>query len=383
MDGSSEPSATKRSQKVRAARRMGRRLRGSSKSKATKGGKAPTIKDVAERAQVAPGTVSNVLTGRRPVAEDLRRKVLKAVDALDYRPNQIAASLRTQQTRSIGIVVPDLKNPFFAELVYHIDELAATSNYQTLLVGSNETEIREVERIQALIARRVDGLIIAPTRDGVSEIALPPVARFPTVFVDRGFGFGEFDTITADSRDAGYRGARHLLDLGHRDIAILMTTAELTNISDRVEGCCRALAEAGLADRKQVIGGSWTIEGCRRALEPALLGMCRPTAVFAMAYVATLGAIQAIRRAGLAFPEEISVLGFDDSEWMTALHPYVSTVRQPVKEIASLAWNRLSARIAGKGGSPFRVQLPCTLEVRESTLPPAVLSHRRTEGSTP
>jgi LacI family transcriptional regulator len=377
MDGSSQLPVVKHSRKRQTTRRMSTRLRGTTKPKRPKDYRAPTIKDVAERAGVAPGTVSNVLTGRRPVAEDLRQQVLRAVDALGYRPNQIAASLRTRQTRSIGIVVPDLKNPFFAELVYHIDELAATSNYQTLLVGSNETEIREVERIQALIARRVDGLIIAPTRDGVSEIALPPITRFPTVFVDRGFGSGGFDTITADSRDAGYRGARHLIEIGHRDIAILMTTAQLTNISDRVEGCCRALAEAGLANRKQVISGSWTIEGCRRALEPALLGKRRPTAVFAMAYVATLGAIQAIRRVGLAFPEEISVLGFDDSEWMTALHPYVSTMRQPVKEISSLAWNRLCARIAGKAGGPLRVQLPCTLEVRESTSPPAAVLLRR------
>jgi len=311
------------------------------------------------------------------VAEDLRQQVLKAVDALDYRPNQIAASLRTQRTRSVGIVVPDLTNPFFAEIVYHLDELAATSNYQTLLVGSNETQKREVERIQALIARRVDGLIIAPTRDGVSEIALPPITGFPTVLVDRGFGSDGFDTITADSRDAGYRGARHLIELGHRDIAMLVTTAELTNISDRAEGCCRALAEAGIAGRKQVIYGGWTIEGCRRALEPALVGKRRPTAVFAMAYVATLGAIQAIRRAGLAFPEEISVLGFDDSEWMTVLHPYVSTLRQPVEEISSLAWDRLCARMTGKADDPLRVQLPCTLEVRESTSPPAAIrSHR-------
>ena len=346
------------------------RSRGANKPKS---GKASTIKDVAEMAGVDPGTVSNVLTGRRTVAPDLRRRVLRAVEALDYRPNQIAASLRSQQSRSVGIVVPDLMNPFFGELLYHIDQLAAASNFQTLLVGSNETEIREAERIQGLTARRVDGLIIAPTRDGISEGALPFIAGIPTVLVDRGFGFAGFDTITADSREAGYRGARHLLELGHRDIAILVTSTELENISDRAEGFYTALAEAGAASRKQVINGSWTIEGCRRALEPVLLRKNRPTAVFALAYVATLGAVQAIRNVGLAFPEEISVLGFDDSEWMTALHPYVSTLRQPVKEISSLAWNQLSGRIAGNAGGPVRAKLPCTLEIRESTSPPPAI----------
>jgi len=318
-----------------------------------------------------------VLTGRRPVTEHLRQKVLRAVRALDYRPNQIAASLRTQQTRSVGIVVPDLKNPFFAELVYHIDELAAASNYQTLLVGSNETEKREVKRLQALVARRVDGLIIAPTRDSVSEIAFGPATRLPIVLVDRGFGSLDFDTVSSDSLDAGYRGVRYLLEVGHRDIAILATTAELRNISERVEGYCRALAEAGLTENRQVIYGGWTIESCRRALEPALLGTRRPTAVFATAYVATLGAIQAIRTVGVSFPDEISVLGFDDSEWMTVLHPYVSTLRQPVKDISFQAWNRLCARIAGKADGYLRAQLPCTLEVRESTSAPAAIrSHR-------
>jgi LacI family transcriptional regulator len=348
-----------------------------SRAKKPKSDKPSTIKDVAEMAGVAPGTVSNVLTGRRSVAPDLRQRVLRAVEVLDYRPNQIAAGLRSQQTRSLGIVVPDLMNPFFAELVYHLDRLAAASNYQTLLAGSNETEKLEAERIQGLIARRVDGLIIAPARDGVSEDALPFIAGTPTVLLDRGFGFNGFDSITADGRDAGYRGARHLLELGHRDIAVLVTSTELENVSDRADGFYTALAEAGAASRRQVINGGWTIEGCRRALEPVLIKKNRPTAVFAVAYVATLGAIQAIRGAGLAFPEEISVLGFDDSEWMRVLHPYVSTLRQPVKEMSSLAWNQLSGRIAGSTGGPVRAKLPCTLEIRESTAPPSAIRPRQ------
>jgi LacI family transcriptional regulator len=350
---------------------------GGSTAKKPKSDKPSTIKDVAEMAGVAPGTVSNVLTGRRSVAQDLRQRVLRAVEALDYRPNQIAAGLRSQQTRSLGIVVPDLMNPFFAELVYHLDRLAANSNYQTLLAGSNETEILEAERIQSLIARRVDGLVIAPTRDGVSEGVLPSIAGTPTVLLDRGFGFDGFDSITADSRDAGYRGARHLLELGHRDIAVLVTSTELGNISDRAEGFYTALAEAGAGSRRQVIDGGWTIDGCRRALEPVLLKKKRPTAVFAVTYVATLGAIQAIRSAGLAFPEEISVLGFADSEWMTVLHPYVSTLRQPVKEMSSLAWNQLFGRIGGNTGGPVRAKLPCTLEIRESTSPPSAIRSRQ------
>src|SRR5271168_3987426 len=165
------------------------RSRGGPRGKKPMSGKASTIKDVAEMAGVAPGTVSNVLTGRRAVAQDLRRRVLRAVEALDYRPNQIAASLRSQQSRSVGIVVPDLMNPFFGELLYHIDQLAATSNFQTLLVGSNEKEIRKAERIQGLTSRRVGGLVIATTRVGRSGGASPFIAGIPTVVIGRCFSF--------------------------------------------------------------------------------------------------------------------------------------------------------------------------------------------------
>src|SRR5688500_3490535 len=133
--------------------------------------KPPTIRDVAELASVAPATVSNVLTGRRPVAEDRKQRVLAAVAQLGYRPNHLAASLRRQETRTIGIVIPDLTNPFFAALVHRIEELAAEADYQILLMSSNEDPEQEAHRVEVLLARQTDGLIIAPARDDVSAFA--------------------------------------------------------------------------------------------------------------------------------------------------------------------------------------------------------------------
>jgi len=332
-----------------------------------------TVRDVAERAGVAPGTVSNVLTGRRPVAEGLRQLVLKAVEALDYHPNHVAASLRLQQTRSIGIVVPDLTNPFFSAFVRHVEELAAESNYQILLVGSNESKSREADRVRTLIARRIDGLIIAPTQDDVGETMGDAGGLPPTVLVDRAIDTEEFDVIGADNFDAGYCGARHLLKLGHRDIALAVTAAGLANIRERIEGYRHAMTEAGLADRVQLIHGGLTIDSCRESVLHQLMGERRPSAIFATAYVATLGAIQAIRGTSLVFPEDISLLGFDDFEWMTALRPYISTLRQPIHEIAANAWNLLHARLVGEVNGHLRVRLPCTLEVRESTCPPSTV----------
>jgi LacI family transcriptional regulator len=130
------------------------------------------------------------------------------------------------------------------------------------------------------------------------------------------------------------------------------------------------LAEAGISKSERVVYGGVTVDSCREAIRPELLKQDRPTAIFGTAYVATLGAVQAIRAANLSIPEDISLLGFDDSDWMTVLRPYVSTIRQPIQDIATNSWNRLHARVIGDVEGHLHMQLPCTLEVRESTCPP-------------
>ena len=336
---------------------------------------APTIRDVAARAGVATATVSNVLTGRRQVAEDRRHRVLAAVDALGYQPNRLAAGLRRQRTGTVGMVVPDLTNPFFAALVQQVEELAAAADCQILLVDSSNDPAREAARTRALLAHRIDGLIMAPTEDALPAAGgagLPPV-----VLVDRGFGLPGFDTVAADNEEACHRGCRHLLELGHRDIALLATARELANIRDRIEGYRRALGEAGLGSRERVVTGGLSIEGCRAAIEQELRRADRPTAIFAVTHPATLGAIKAIRAVDLAFPEDVSLLGFDDVDWMTVLRPYVSTIAQPIDAMAATAWRLLTARLAD-GEADARIRLPCTLKVRESTQPPShALSRRR------
>jgi LacI family transcriptional regulator len=200
--------------------------------------------------------------------------------------------------------------------------------------------------------------------------ALPALDDLPpTVVLDRGLGLDRFDTIGTDNEAAVHEGTRHLLALGHRDIALLATTGELANIRDRIAGYRRALAEAGCAGRARIVFGGLTVEGAQAAVGAALAAAGRPSALFALSYIATLGALKAIRACDLAFPGEVSLLGFDDSDWMTALRPYVSTVRQPVEAMAAEAWRLLEARLAGSRAAGARVRLPCTLTVRESTQP--------------
>jgi LacI family transcriptional regulator len=338
------------------------------------------MRDVANCAGVSTATVSNVLTGRRPVADNLRRIVLQAVRELGYERNQLAASLRLNRSRTVGIVVPDLTNPFFAELVRHLEEMAARNEFQILLVDSNEEPTREAARIRAMLSRRIDGLIMAPTTDDVGSLGTAR-SHLSIVLVDRGLDVADIDSIGVDNLQACYQGCRHLLELGHKDIALLVTVPNLSNIRDRIEGYRRALAESGYADRARVAIGGATIEGCRHAIEPLLRGPDRPTAIFAGAYVATLGAIQAIRAVDLVFPEHVSLLGFDDFDWMKVLRPYVSTVHQPVAELASHAWELFISRYQnGPDERLVRIRLPCTLEVRESTRPPSTVKKRQRIG---
>lgn len=331
--------------------------------------RVPTIQDVARLAKVAPATVSNVLNGSRPVAEIRKERVLAAVKALGYRPNALAASLRRKETRTIGIVVPDLTNPFFGALVHRIEELAAESDYQILLVSSNEDPKQEAARIRTLLDRRIDGLIVAPARDEVEAVSHPIGALPPTVLVDRGFGLPGFDTIGADNVEAAYRGCKHLLELGHRDIALIAMDPKLANFADRIAGYRKALAEAGVGRRARVVTGGLDVESCRTAIERELRRPQRPTAIFAASYVATLGAIKAIRAVGLDLPGDVSLLGIDDADWMEALHPYISAVAQPVEQMAAEAWRLLNQRLGGGTAKSARIRLPCTLHVRESTRP--------------
>ncbi len=336
----------------------------------SRGGRPPTIRDVAERAGVAPGTVSNVLTGRKPVAESLKRSVVEAVEALGYRPNQLASNLRMRQTRSIGVIVPDLTNPFFASLVQGIERLAGIDGYQILLMSSHEGEVKDAERIRSLIARQVDGLVIAPSVDAVGPLIDSLSSAPPILTVDRALESSAYDTIASNNAEGVYDGCRYLLELGHRDIVFLATSQAIANVRERIEGFSKALRDAGASQAGRVVFGGLTAESCRSALEQELRRADRPTAVFCGAYVATLGAVKAIRAVDLEFPKHVSLLGFDDADWMTALRPYISTVEQPLDAMSEHVWTTLKARLDGACGPSVHKRLPCVLKPRESTRPP-------------
>jgi LacI family transcriptional regulator len=321
---------------------------------------------------VSPATVSNALSGLRGVTDDRRRAVIEAVAALGYKSNHMASSLRRGKTRTVGIVVPDLGNEFFSGLVRQWEKLASESGFEMLVVASGEDPVTEARRIESLIARRIDGLLVVAADDDFGAVPGFPAGLPPTVLVDRAFGHPHFDTVASDNVEAGYRGCLHLIELGHRDITFLISSIDHTHLRDRVEGYRRGLAEAGLTGRERIVLGGRTTEGCRSAIEQDLRRPNRPTAVFAATFYATVGAVRAISAVDLAFPKDISLLGFEHSEWVTALRPYISTVRQSVEELASLSWQTLVERTRGEPADLKRVMIGFRFDFRESTRPPLV-----------
>jgi LacI family transcriptional regulator len=336
-------------------------------------GRAPTIRDVALRAGVSVATASNVVSGVRPVGEASRRKVLEAIEALDYRLDRAASALRGRATRLVGMVVPDITNVFFASLVNGVEALAERDGYDLLIVSTGEDAGNERRRVEALVGRRIDGLIVVPASDdsmaalkgGADGSRLPPA-----VLIDRGAQAPGFDTVRADCFAGGYAAARHLIDLGHRDIVVLTHSRGLDNIEQRIAGCRRALGEAGLDGRDRVVYGGQDLEALRVAIEVELRRDHRLTAIFALTNVCALASIKAARSLGLEIPADVSIVGFDDFDWMWALRPYLTTVAQPVDDFASAAWRLLMRRLKGDAETDVEhIELPCTFKVRESTGP--------------
>lgn len=331
----------------------------------------PTMRDVAKAADVSTATVSHVLSGAQVVSPVLRDRVHAAIESLGYSPNWAAASLRVRRSSVIAVAVPDVTLTFFSKLVRQIEVLAAAKGYEILLADTQEEPERERERVRALLRRRPDGLIVAPCRDHTQTLEDIQRSAVPTIIVDRVERNTPFDCVSVGNLAAAREGCRHLVALGHRRVALLASEPRLRNIAQRIQGCREVLAEAGLSRSESVSVCGSTSEGSYQALRPILAGRHRPTAVFALTDKLALGALRAIWEAGLSVPSEISVLSFDDDEWMTGLRPFLSAVRQPIEEIALNAWSTLEYRLEGKPTQRLRRVLPCELIVRESTARPS------------
>ncbi|MCX7976366.1 MAG: LacI family transcriptional regulator [Bellilinea sp.] len=328
----------------------------------------PTIREVASRAGVSPTTVSHVINNTRFVSAEARQRVLEAMAELNYRPNVLARSLRRGETRTLGLILPDSANPFFAEIARAIEDAAFSAGYNVIL-GNSENELaKEQVYVDVLVNKQVDGLIFLASGDHSPSLEHLVRDGLPVVVVDRRLSGLEVDTVLTDNLQGGLSAARFLLELGHRRIACITGPSNLTPSAERVIGFRRALEEAGMAVEENLIrkGDFHPRSGYRAALE-LIEYQPRPTAIFICNDMMAIGALRALSEAGLLVPQDCSLVGFDDIELASYVTPPLTTIRQDKTALAEAAVQLLLERIA-EPGLPARTRiLPTRLIERLST----------------
>ncbi len=336
-----------------------------------------TMKDVARLAGVSTSTVSAVLNENVPVSEDRKQRVLRAMSALHYQPDEIARSLKKGRTRAIGVVVPDITNAFYPEVVRGVEEAALAHGYAVFLCDSQEDATRENDHLLALFSRRVDGVLLACCSDSNSYETLLRL-HLPCIFVDRLPASKGEGSVCTDNIQAGYQAARHLLDLGHRQIAMIVGLMSLSPHRDRLEGFRKAMQEANLPIRDEyLILGGVQIENGFDATRQLLSLEARPSAVMVSNNKLLLGLMQALDEEKIKIPGQMSVLGFDDYAWNKYLSPSITAIAQPTFEMGRQAFGLLLNLMNhdDAADAPARhLRLPAELRERNSTAALAEIS---------
>lgn len=305
-----------------------------------------TIVDVARRARVSTATVSRVLGGVGRARPETRERVLAAARELGYRPSGVARSLKLRATHTLGLIVTDIENPFFPELVRAVEDAARDHGYAILLCNAADDPERESAYLELLVDRRVDGVIIAASSLGIRHrewLAEPPL---PVILVNSTARALGLPSITSDNLAGGRIAAEHLLELGHRRIGYLKAPPRNVDAPRRLQGVAHALDRAG-APPPIVAEGQAGVAGGEAAMRELLLRAPDLTAVIAYNDLMAIGAMRAARAAGRRVPDDLSIVGFDDIALAAYVDPPLTTVAQSTAEMGRWAVDQLTARIAG------------------------------------
>jgi LacI family transcriptional regulator len=329
-----------------------------------------TIRDVARLAGVSTATVSATINKSARVSEALQARVLEAVRQLGYAPDGVARSLKKGRTQLIGLVIADITNPFFADLVHVIGNAAQAAGYAVLLCNTDQDPEKERLYLQLMRTHRADGLILTPTGGGAGYGAALGGLGLPLVLLDRSVPGLTADAVLLDNRQAARLATRHLLELGHRRIGAIGGPRHLSAAAERLEGFTEALAEQRLAsDPALVRHGDFREQGGLEACLSMMGHRERPTALFVANNHMLIGVMRALTQLGLACPADVSVAAIDDFPWANAFTPRLTTVRQPVREMGETALQLLLDRLGGAASAtPRQVVLQPTLMVRESCI---------------
>lgn len=331
-----------------------------------------TMADVARSAGVSVATVSHVLNGTRPVLPHTRQAVMDAMDELGYTPNTLARSLVTSRTRSIGLAVSAISNPYFTEILQGVEAGALEHGYSLLIADPHDDPEHERKVAQLLHERRVDGMIVAPSAAPRELLAYLGRHKVPTVLLDRLVDMPEdgptrFDQVCADSAGPMARLVTHLAGLGHRRIGLVSGLPGLSTTSERLAGYREGLATAGLGyDGHLVVHGDSESAGAEQATAALLSLAPPPTALVTANNAMTIGALRALRGHGMSVPGDIALCCFDDFAWADLFSPRLTAIAQPSREIGAQAVRVLLDRLAEPDRPARTLRLPCAFVHRTS-----------------
>jgi DNA-binding LacI/PurR family transcriptional regulator len=333
-------------------------------------GRPPTIIDVAERAGVSKSVVSRALTGAKTVSQEARAAVLAAADELGYRPNAVARSLARRRSFHVGVMVSDLHNLFFAEILDGISAVAAGSGYRMLIATGDRDPRAEADALGSLLELRTDGVILLGPR--LDAATLGRAGReVPLALVGSVHQLPGVDSVADDDVMGAELAIQHLAGLGHRRICHV-DGGSGAGSAERRAGYETSMRRLGLEAEVRVAAGDFTEEGGYEGTRRLLAGRPLPTAIFASNDMAAIGALEAIEEAGLRVPEDVSLVGYDNTALAALRHVSLTTVHQPRREIGEMAMKALLRRVDRPGARARRVVLEPHLVVRSTTASPAL-----------
>ena len=334
--------------------------------------KPATMKQVAERAQVSIGTVSHVVNGTATVHEKLRKRVLEVITILGYQPSQLARGLRRHSTNMLGMVIPDITNPFFPGVVRGVEDVAFKKSFRVVLCNTDNDPAKEKAYIDELRSYQPAGLLIIPASERLSaEIGYSIPQGIPLIFLDRRPSDWKGDAVMVANEEGAFQATQYLVKMGHTRLAMLSGPAHVANAGERLAGFRRALAKNKICITPEYVQETRfdRDSGYQSALR--LLNMLpRPTAIFAANDMVALGALLAVRELGLRCPKDVSIIGFDDLELGMFTDPALSSVHQSGYQMGATAARLLLERIAGKKGRGRQIVLPTELRIRNSVVLP-------------
>lgn len=328
----------------------------------------PTLNDVAKLAGVSTMTVSRVINNSGYIHKNTRERVEQAIAELGYVPNALARSLRFKQTKTLALIISDITNPFFTTLARGVEDAASAQGFSVMFCNTDESRDKEADYLNVVVQKQVDGILLVPAFSSAESVEFLQERGIPFVVLDRRMPGVRVDTVRCDSELGAYRLTRHLLDLSHRRVAAISGPNDVMTAVDRIAGYRRALAEYGLADSEQVCYGELTPESGYALAQEMLTSDAPPTAFFAANNFIAIGALRALRDAGLRVPDDISLVSFDDLPDNIVVEPFLTVIRQPAYDIGRCATTLLLDRLTGKAdGDPQEIVLPTELIIRQST----------------